>query len=61
MFFNYPISIPAIVAVSNAATVPPIRALIPNLAKVDLWLGASTPMPPIWIPIEAKLAKPQRA
>ena len=51
-------SIPAMVAVSNAATVPPIRALTPNLAKVPLWLGAKTPIPPIWIPIEAKLAKP---
>lgn len=51
--------IPAIVAERSEATVPPIRALIPNSDKVFLFPGAKDPIPPIWIPIDAKLAKPQ--
>jgi hypothetical protein len=57
----YPNNIPAMVAVSSAAQVPPISALIPKAAKVLRCPGARTPIPPICIPIEAKFANPQRA
>ena len=52
---------PAIAAVKKQATVPPIRALMPNSVRVLRWLGAIAPIPPIWMPMEAKFAKPQRA
>ena len=55
----YPIIIPAIVAEINDAIEPPIKAFIPNLESVFRCPGAKEPMPPIWIPMEAKLAKPQ--
>jgi len=36
---------------------PPSTAFMPSSDKVFRWPGAKEPMPPIWIPIEAKLAK----
>ena len=48
------------VAESNEAIVPPTKALNPNSDNIFLFDGAKEPMPPIWIPIEAKLANPQR-
>ena len=54
----YPISIPAMVAEISEAIVPPINAFIPNSDNVLRCPGAKEPIPPIWIPIEAKLAKP---
>lgn len=56
---DYPIIVPAIVADNNDAKVPPKTAFRPNSERVLRWLGASAPIPPIWIPIEAKLANPQ--
>ena len=50
---------PAIVADNNDAKVPPKTAFKPNSERVLRWLGARAPMPPIWMPIEAKLANPQ--
>ena len=55
----YPIIIPAIVADNNEAIVPPISALSPNSESVLRCFGASEPIPPIWMPIDAKLANPQ--
>ena len=49
---------PTITAVNKEANVPPIKANMPNRDKSPLLLGASDPIPPICIPIEAKLAKP---
>ena len=51
---------PAIVAESIETKVPPIMALSPNSVSNFLLLGAKIPIPPIWMPIEAKLAKPQK-
>ena len=53
--------IPATQAVMKQARVPPIMALRPSLAKSDRRSGAIPPIPPIWIPIELKLAKPEIA
>ena len=53
--------IPVIQAVIKQAIEPAIKALIPNLAKSDWREGAIALMPPIWIPIEPILEKPQRA
>ena len=39
---------------------PPIKAKIPNLDKSPLLFGASAPIPPICIPIDAKLANPHK-
>ena len=47
------------VAESKDAKEPPKTAFIPNSDKVFRCPGASEPIPPIWMPIEAKLAKPQ--
>ena len=47
------------VADNKEAKEPPRTAFIPNSDKVFLWPGAKDPMPPICIPMEAKLAKPQ--
>ena len=47
------------VADIREANEPPSTALSPNSERVLRWLGAKAPIPPIWIPIEAKLAKPQ--
>ena len=46
------------VAEIRDAILPPIRAFIPNLDKVFLCPGAKDPIPPIWIPMDAKLANP---
>ena len=40
---------------------PAATARIPKRARSDLRSGASAPMPPIWMAIELKLAKPHNA
>ena len=52
---------PAMQADIKFARVPTIMALRPRRARSDLRLGASAPMPPICMPTEPRLAKPQRA
>ncbi len=52
---------PAIVAERYEANVPHSKALIPNLARSTRRVGAISPIPPICIPTELKLAKPQIA
>ena len=54
-------SAPAMQAVMKLAKVPARRALRPSRARSLRRSGASAPMPPIWMPIELKLAKPHRA
>src|SRR4051794_40423543 len=54
-------SIPAIVAVRKFANVPANIARIPSLARSPRRDGASDPMPPIWIAIDEKFAKPHNA
>ena len=54
-------SIPAIQADMKLAMVPAATALRPRRAKSDLRVGASAPMPPIWIAIELKFANPHKA
>ena len=49
---------PAMVAEIKDAILPPISAFIPNFDKVLRCPGANDPIPPIWIPMEAKFAKP---
>ena len=49
------------VAVMKLASVPANIARIPRRARSWRRLGASAPMPPIWMPIELKLAKPHSA
>jgi len=51
--------VPTIVADNNDASVPARSARIPNFDNRTRWFGASDPIPPICIPIEAKFAKPQ--
>ena len=46
------------VADIREARVPASRARMPNFERSTLWLGAREPIPPICIPIEAKLANP---
>lgn len=55
----YPRIVPAMVADNREAKEPPKTALIPNSDNVFRCPGAREPIPPIWIPIEAKLANPQ--
>src|SRR5689334_20698808 len=43
------------------AMVPASMARKPSFANSERLLGASAPMPPIWMPIDEKFAKPQRA
>ena len=50
---------PAIVADINDTIEPAIIALNPSSVKSVLVFGAIIPMPPIWMPMEAKFAKPQ--
>ena len=50
---------PAIVADIRETKVPAIIAFKPNSVKIFFILGAIIPIPPICIPIEAKLANPQ--
>src|SRR5262249_41985640 len=52
---------PAIAAVMNETSDPASSARKPSLARSDLRVGARPPMPPIWMPIEEKLANPQSA
>src|SRR5262249_59310962 len=52
---------PAMVAVMKLASVPANIARSPRRARSWRRFGASAPIPPIWIPIELKLAKPQSA
>ena len=51
--------IPTIVAERSDARVPASSALIPNWDNKTRLPGAKDPIPPICIPIEAKLANPQ--
>ena len=55
------ISTPAIAAVMKAAIEPPIIARRPNRARSCRRRGAIPPIPPIWMAIDEKLAKPDRA
>ena len=55
------IRIPAIVAVIQDARAPPNIARTPTLARSLRRSGTSELMPPIWMPIDEKLAKPQSA
>ena len=48
-------------AVMKQAIVPATSARIATLAMSVFLDGARGPMPPIWIPIELKLAKPHNA
>ena len=52
---------PAMVAVIIVASVPPRTALRPSRARSGRRSGASPPMPPIWMAMEEKLAKPHSA
>src|SRR5258708_29483484 len=52
---------PAIVAVMKFASVPANMARRPSRARSCRRFGASAPMPPIWLPIELKFAKPHSA
>ena len=54
-------SMPAIEADIKFAIVPASMARIPSRASSPFLFGASAPMPPIWIPIELRFAKPQSA
>jgi len=54
-------NIPAIVAVIHDANAPPSMARGASRARSGLRSGASGEIPPIWMPIEAKFAKPHRA
>ena len=49
------------VAVMKLASVPASIARRPSRARSWRRVGASAPMPPIWMPIELKLAKPHSA
>lgn len=55
----YPKIIPAMAADSREANDPPSTARMPNSERVLRWPGAKEPMPPIWMPMDAKLANPQ--
>ena len=48
-------------AVRKFANVPASSARSPSRARSCRRSGASAPMPPIWMPIELKLAKPHSA
>ncbi len=58
---NYPIKIPAIVAVISVASIPPRTARKPSDAISFLRCGANGEIPPICIAIDEKLANPQSA
>ncbi len=49
------------VAVSQEARAPPNMAFSPTLARSPFLSGARALIPPIWIPMEEKLAKPHNA
>ena len=48
-----------LVAEIKDAIVPPIKAFMPNLDNCLRCPGANEPIPPIWMPIDAKFANPQ--
>ena len=52
---------PAMLAVMKFASVPANIARSPSRARSWRRLGASAPMPPIWMPIEPKFANPHSA
>jgi hypothetical protein len=52
---------PTMEAEMRLAMVPASMARMPNLVSWSRCSGARAPMPPIWMPMELKLAKPQRA
>src|SRR5207247_2069043 len=54
-------NIPAIAADMKFASVPASTARRPNRARSERRFGASAPMPPIWMPMELKLANPHKA
>ena len=54
-------SAPAMQAVMKFAKVPASSARSPSRARSPRRSGARAPMPPIWMPMELKLAKPHRA
>ena len=58
---GHPASRPAMVAVMNEASDPPSSARNPRRAMSPFRVGASPPIPPIWIPMEEKFANPQSA
>src|SRR5580704_4282985 len=55
------VRIPTMQADIRLAMVPASMARMPNLASWPRCSGARAPMPPIWMPMELKFAKPQRA
>src|SRR5260370_443532 len=55
------VRIPTMEADIKFAMVPASMARMPNFASWLRCSGASAPMPPIWMPMELKFAKPQRA
>ena len=57
----YPSNMPARVAVISVASEPPSTAFSPSAAMSFLRCGAMGAMPPIWMAIEEKLAKPHMA
>src|SRR6185437_6735200 len=57
----HPRNMPAIEALIKLAMVPAIMARTPSLARSWRRSGMSAPMPPIWMPMEPRLANPQRA
>ena len=54
-------NMPAMQADMKFAMVPAATAFNPMRARSDLRLGASAPMPPIWIAMELRLANPHSA
>ena len=54
-------SIPASDALMNAARLPATIARRPKRAISPRRSGARPPMPPIWMPMDEKFAKPRRA
>lgn len=50
---------PTIVADSKDAKVPPNKARKPSSESITRLVGANPPIPPICIPMDAKLANPQ--
>lgn len=56
---NYPSIIPIMVADISEVSVPAISAGTPYFDNNTLLFGASDPIPPICIPMEATLANPQ--
>ena len=49
------------IAVTKLASVPATIARSPSRARSWRRVGTSAPMPPIWMPIDEKFAKPHSA